>query len=60
MFIVGLGTATPQNRFTQAECWQAAQLSDHFLSLTPRSRAIVKKVLGQQRDQDQISLHGRV
>jgi len=45
MFITGLGTATPPNRYTQSECWQAAQLSDRFLQLSPRSRAIIRKVL---------------
>jgi alkylresorcinol/alkylpyrone synthase len=45
MFITGLGTATPANRFTQLECRQFAQTSEHIQRLNPRSRAIVKKVL---------------
>jgi predicted naringenin-chalcone synthase len=45
MFITGLGTATPPNRFTQLECWEAAQTSEQILKLTPRSRAILRKVL---------------
>ena len=45
MFIVGLGTATPPQRYTQLECWDALRVSDHFSRLKPRSRAILKKVL---------------
>ena len=46
MFIVGLGTATPPHRYTQAECWNALLASDQFPNLNPRSQAILKKVLG--------------
>ena len=46
MFITGLGTATPSTRYTQAECWLALQESERFSSLAPRSRAILRKVLG--------------
>jgi predicted naringenin-chalcone synthase len=46
MFIIGLGTATPLQRYTQRECWDAVRASDHFPKLNPRSRAILKKVLG--------------
>ena len=45
MFIVGLGTAAPPQRFMQRESWEAAQLSAQFPQLKPRSRAIIKKVL---------------
>jgi predicted naringenin-chalcone synthase len=45
MFITGLGTAAPQQRYTQAQCWDALQSSARFQQLTPRSRAILKKVL---------------
>lgn len=45
MFIIGLGTAAPSQRYTQAECWQALQSSRQFAELAPRSRAILKKVL---------------
>ena len=45
MFITGLGTATPAKRFWQRECWEAAQGATEFQKLTPRSRAIIKKVL---------------
>jgi len=45
MFITGLGTAAPPQRYTQAECWDALQKSRHLEALAPRSRAILKKVL---------------
>jgi alkylresorcinol/alkylpyrone synthase len=45
MFIIGLGTAAPAHRYTQAQCWEALQVSTRFRQLTPRSRAILKKVL---------------
>src|SRR5258705_12997788 len=45
MFITGLGTATPANRFAQQECRLFAQTSEHIQRLSPRSQAIVKKVL---------------
>jgi predicted naringenin-chalcone synthase len=45
MFIIGLGTAAPQQRYTQAQCWAALQNSARFQELTPRSHAILKKVL---------------
>jgi predicted naringenin-chalcone synthase len=48
MFITGLGIATPQNRYTQAQCWNALQSSEKFAQLAPRSRAILKKVLSNQ------------
>jgi alkylresorcinol/alkylpyrone synthase len=45
MFITGLGTAAPQRRFTQKECWDVFSASDLSRQLDFRSRAIVKKVL---------------
>jgi len=45
MFITGLGTAAPEQRYTQAQCWDALQNSDRFQQLAPRSRAILRKVL---------------
>jgi predicted naringenin-chalcone synthase len=45
MFIVGLGTAAPPRRYTQAEGWEVVQKTKPFENLTPRSRAILKKVL---------------
>ncbi len=45
MFITGLGTAAPPQRYTQVDCWNALQNSARLRELTPRSRAILKKVL---------------
>jgi len=45
MFITGLGTAAPERRFGQRECWEIFSQSENCNQLTTRSRAIVKKVL---------------
>src|SRR5215471_8185410 len=45
MFIIGLGTASPPNRYTQAECWEVLQDSPRYWDLNPRSRAVLRKVL---------------
>ncbi|HUC86472.1 MAG TPA: 3-oxoacyl-[acyl-carrier-protein] synthase III C-terminal domain-containing protein [Candidatus Acidoferrales bacterium] len=45
MFIVGIGTATPPNRYSQQECWTTLKASARFREFTPRSQAILKKVL---------------
>src|SRR5579862_1638982 len=45
MFITGLGRAAPIHRYEQAQCWAALQGSERFALLTPRSRAILRKVL---------------
>jgi alkylresorcinol/alkylpyrone synthase len=45
MFIIGLGTAAPAQRYAQRECWEAVQRVEPFTRLAPRSRAILKKVL---------------
>jgi len=45
MFIIGLGTAAPAQRYTQLEGWESVQLSPVFSTLSLRSRAILKKVL---------------
>lgn len=45
MFIVGIGTSTPVNRYSQKECWTTLQASNRFREFTPRSQAILKKVL---------------
>ena len=45
MFITGLGTATPPNRYMQSECWDALTASEYLLRLNPRSRSILRKVL---------------
>src|SRR5437762_1905165 len=45
MFLTGLGTFNPPNRFTQAECWAALQKAPQFPQLAPRSRAVLRKVM---------------
>jgi predicted naringenin-chalcone synthase len=45
MFIAGLGVATPPQRYSQSECWEAVRISSRFSALSPRSRALLKKVL---------------
>ncbi len=45
MFIAGLGTAAPPQRYAQGDCWSALQRSAPFARLKPRSRAILRKVL---------------
>jgi len=45
MFITGVGVAQPEQRYSQSQCWDALCASPHLGMLTPRSRAIVKKVL---------------
>ena len=45
MFITGLGTATPRNRYTQGECWEAFQRAAQFARLDRRARATLQSVL---------------
>jgi alkylresorcinol/alkylpyrone synthase len=45
MFITGLGTAAPLQRYAQRECWETLLPSKLYSELNPRSRAILKKVL---------------
>ena len=45
MFVSGLGTATPATRYMQTQCWDALVASDHLPTLSPRSQAILRKVL---------------
>ncbi len=45
MFILGLGTAVPPNRYTQAQCWEALQGSGQFARLDRRARATLQRVL---------------
>ncbi len=45
MYLTGLGTAVPEHRFTQAECWEAMQESPQFEHLNQRSHAVLRKVL---------------
>ena len=45
MFIIGLGTAAPSQRYAQRESWEALRNWPRFSELKPRSHAILKKVL---------------
>ncbi len=45
MFINGIGTAVPKNRFLQQDIWAAFQAAPQFPQLSDRSRAILRKVL---------------
>jgi alkylresorcinol/alkylpyrone synthase len=45
MFFIGLGTAIPRQRYQQRESWEALRNAAPFVQLTPRSQAILKKVL---------------
>ncbi len=45
MFITGIGTAAPPQSYKQTEAWSALQASQQFSQLTPRSHAILRKVL---------------
>ena len=48
MDLIGLGTATPERRYTKAECWDALQASPWFDRLDRRARRLAELVL--QRD----------
>jgi alkylresorcinol/alkylpyrone synthase len=48
MHFLGLGTAVPARRWTQAECWDALRGAAMFAALTPRSQAICRKVFNGQ------------
>jgi predicted naringenin-chalcone synthase len=45
MFVTGIGTASPPNRYTQQQCFEAFQSSELYQTLQPRSRALMRKVL---------------
>ena len=45
MYITGVGTDAPRQRYTQAQCWETLIKSPRFEQFTPRSRAILRKVL---------------
>ena len=48
MYLNGLGTATPERRYTKADCWEAFRTSPWFERLDRRARMITELVL--QRD----------
>jgi predicted naringenin-chalcone synthase len=45
MFVSGIGTAVPERRYTQIECWEAARRAPRFRQLTARSKATLQHVL---------------
>jgi predicted naringenin-chalcone synthase len=45
MFVHGLGTANPPQRYSKAECWEAFKTSDWFLKLDRRAHIIAETVL---------------
>jgi alkylresorcinol/alkylpyrone synthase len=45
MFVNGLGTANPPQRYTKAQCWEAFRASDWFRRLDRRAHAIAETVL---------------
>ena len=48
MYVTGLGTATPEQRYTKSDCWEAFKTSAWFDRLDRHARAITELVL--QRD----------
>jgi alkylresorcinol/alkylpyrone synthase len=45
MFVTGLGTANPPQRYTKADCWEAFKVSEWFGKLDRRSHLIAEAVL---------------
>ena len=45
MFVNGLGTANPPQRYSKAQCWEAFRASDWFRRLDRRAHAIAETVL---------------
>ena len=48
MFLHSIGTALPSRAFTQAEVFAALQNTPQYHQLTPRSRALLRKVLANR------------
>jgi predicted naringenin-chalcone synthase len=46
MFVSGLGTAVPAQRFTQLDCLDTLKQNELFERLRPRSQYLVEKILG--------------
>ncbi len=46
MFFIGIGTAAPPQRYTQADSWAALKHSESLTRLDQRAQAILRKVLG--------------
>ncbi|MES2859581.1 MAG: 3-oxoacyl-[acyl-carrier-protein] synthase III C-terminal domain-containing protein [Pseudomonadota bacterium] len=47
MYIVGLGTAHPEHRYTKADCWNAFRVSPWFDRLDRRARLVTEMVLSR-------------
>lgn len=45
MFVNGIGTATPAQQYSKAQCWEAFAASDWYAKLSPRATGIVQAVL---------------
>jgi alkylresorcinol/alkylpyrone synthase len=45
VFLIGLGTSVPPDRYTQRECFDALQTAPFLSTLQPRSRTLLRKVL---------------
>jgi len=45
MFITGVGTAAPQQRYAQQDCWAVLRQSRRYQEFDGRARALLKKVL---------------
>jgi predicted naringenin-chalcone synthase len=45
MFVTGIGTATPPQRYSKGDCWNAFTHSEWFNRLGPRAHSIAKAVL---------------
>jgi alkylresorcinol/alkylpyrone synthase len=45
MYIIGVGTAAPSARYTQAQCYEAVAASPQFGTLTRRSRLLLERLL---------------
>jgi alkylresorcinol/alkylpyrone synthase len=45
MFVTGLGTANPPQRYSKAECWEAFKTSEWFRKLDRRAHIIAETVL---------------
>lgn len=45
MFVTGIGTASPPQRYSKAECWDAFKTSHWFNRLGPRAHIIAETVL---------------
>lgn len=45
MFLSGLGTAAPPQRYSQAQCWEAFRACEHYRRLGRRAQVLVEQVL---------------